>query len=103
MANLSELLPELEPYARYLVVQFPRLTITSVYRSYTEQLQLYRNRARNPFPVAPPGRSYHGYRRAWDMVGPSDELAAAGELWERMGGTWGGHLKPRPDPIHFQA
>jgi hypothetical protein len=102
VASLGGLLPELQPYARYLVSLFPRLTVTSVYRSITEQLELYRNRARNPYPVAPPGRSYHNYRRAWDMVGPPEDLAAAGRVWESWGGTWGGRFN-RLDPIHFQA
>lgn len=100
---LSQLLPELRPAADWLVSQFPSLTITSVYRSYTDQLALYNNRARNPYPVAPPGRSYHGIRRAWDMTGPAADLRAAGELWERMGGTWGGRFSTKPDPVHFQA
>lgn len=102
MASLDGLLPELQPYARYLCSLFPQLTVTSVYRSYTAQLELYRNRARNPYPVAPPGRSYHEYRRAWDMVGPPDQLEAAGRLWESWGGRWGGRFH-RLDPIHFEV
>jgi hypothetical protein len=82
VASLDGLLPELQPYARYLVSLFPLLQVTSVYRSRTAQLELYRNRGRNPYPVAPPGLSYHEYRRAWDMVGPPDDLARAGAIWE---------------------
>jgi len=78
---------------------FPQLRVTSVYRSYSEQLELYRNRARNPYPVAPPGRSYHGARRAWDATGPAAALTHAGRTWQSWGGTWGGPT----DPIHFQA
>lgn len=102
MANLSELDPRIAPYARYLVSLFPGLTVTSVYRSPSEQLELYRNRARNRYPVAPPGKSYHEFRRAWDMVGPPRELERAGRVWESMGGTWGGRFR-HLDPIHFQA
>lgn len=102
MAELRELEPWLAPYAVALVRYFPRLTVTSVYRSYSQQLELYRNRARNRYPVAPPGRSWHGYRRAWDMVGPPEDLARAGAVWESWGGTWGGKFR-NLDPIHFQA
>ena len=102
MASLDGLLPELVPYARYLVSLFPQLRVTSVYRSPTEQRELYRNRARNPYPVAPPGRSYHEYRRAFDVVGPPNELAQAGAIWESWGGRWGGRFR-NLDPIHFEV
>jgi hypothetical protein len=102
VASLDGLLPELQPYAHYLVSLFPRLLVTSVYRSRTAQLELYRNRAKNPYPVAPPGLSYHEYRRAWDMVGPPEDLARAGQIWESWGGTWGGRFR-NLDPIHFQV
>ena len=102
VASLSGLLPELQPYAQYLVSAFPSLRVTSVYRSHTEQLELYRARARNPYPVAPPGRSYHEYRRAWDMVGPEEDLRRAGAIWESWGGRWGGRFH-RLDPIHFEV
>jgi len=90
---------ELRVPAATLVAYFPQLKVTSVFRSYTEQGQLYANRHRNNYPVAPPGRSYHNYGRAFDVVAPPNVLRAAGRLWVRWGGTWGG----RKDPIHFQA
>ena len=102
MASLDGLLPVLQPYASYLISLFPSLRVTSVYRSPTEQLELYRNRAKNPYPVAPPGRSYHEYRRAWDMVGPPADLAAAGRIWQSWGGRWGGAFR-NVDPIHFEV
>lgn len=98
MPKLSGLEPWLRPYAEALVRQFPSLQITSVYRSHTEQLRLWNNRAKNPYPVAPPGTSYHEHRRAWDMVGPPEQLRAAGALWRSWGGQWF-----EADPIHFQA
>lgn len=106
MATLDALLPELAPYAKWLVSQFPGLKVTSVYRSPTDQLRLWNARSSNPYPVARPGTSYHEYRRAWDMVGPPELLERAGRVWESMGGTWGGRPRiagHRPDPIHFQA
>jgi len=90
--------PWLLPYAEAMGRYFPELRITSVYRSYSDQLQLWNNRARNPYPVAPPGRSMHQYGRAWDMVGPSSSLELAGRTWRSWGGTW----SPR-DRIHFEA
>lgn len=99
---LSGLQPWLRPYAEALVSYFPMLKVTSVYRSPTKQLELWNNRASNPYPVAPPGTSYHEYGRAWDMVGPSEYLEWAGRTWQSWGGTWGGAFSRR-DPIHFQA
>lgn len=98
----SGLQPWLRPYAEALLYYYPQLRVTSVYRSPTAQWKLWLNRASNPYPVAPPGTSYHEYGRAWDMVGPDDVLAAAGRTWESWGGTWGGRFSG-PDPIHFQA
>ena len=90
----------LQPYARDLVAYFPRLTITSVRRSRTDQLALWNNRHNNPYPVAPPGHSKHELGLAWDMVGPADQLALAGRVWESWGGVWGGRFD---DPIHFEV
>lgn len=93
----------LAPYAAHLidVAQYNGLRprITSVYRSYARQAQLYeRYRAgKSRYPAAPPGRSYHNYGRAVDMK--ADNLPGLGAYWQRMGGTWGGNV----DPIHFQA
>lgn len=97
MASLAELHPVLRPYAEAIVSHY-RFRVTSVYRSYSEQLELWRNRARNPYPVAPPGRSYHGVRRAFDVSGSRRDLFAAGAVWRSWGGTWS-----ESDPIHFQA
>lgn len=97
-SSFNGLQPWLRPYAKALLEQFPGLTITSVFRSYSEQLALYRKRRTNPYPVAPPGRSYHGFGRAWDMVGDSATLRRAGAVWNSWGGTWSVR-----DEIHFQA
>lgn len=90
------------PYASALVSYFPTLRVTSVYRTYSQQVQLYNNwlAGRSKYPAAPPGSSYHEYGRAWDMVGDAAELARAGAVWESWGGTWGGRFG---DEIHFQA
>lgn len=77
------------------------LTITSVRRSRARQARLYRAylAGRNPFPVAPPGKSAHEHGLAWDMVGPLSELRRLGRIWRRWGGKWGGAA----DPIHFEG
>ena len=98
--SLRGLQPWLRPYAHYVSDAFPRLFITSVRRSRTEQLRLWYNRGNNPYPVAPPGTSKHEYGLAWDMVGPQEDLEQAGQIWEAMGGRWGGRFG---DPIHFEA
>lgn len=91
--------PWLRPWALHLVRQLRgQVTVTSVYRSWTEQLRLYQQRGRR-YPVLPPGQSMHQYGRAWDMVGPDDVLEAAGRAWQSWGGRWGG----ASDPIHFEA
>jgi len=96
---MSGLQPWLRPHAEELLRLVARyVRVTSVYRSYSEQLELWRNRQRNPYPVAPPGSSFHQFGRAWDMVGDRDALHWAGRIWLSWGGTW----SPR-DPIHFQA
>jgi hypothetical protein len=97
---VSGLQPWLRPYAEYLLqLASPYgVVVTSVFRSYSEQLELYRNRTKNPFPVAPPGQSYHQLGRAFDVSGRREVLVAMGQLWRSWGGTWS-----ERDPIHFQA
>jgi len=52
--------------------------------------------------VAPPGRSKHQYGRAVDIVfHPADFAPMAGEVWEALGGKWGGRFK-KYDPVHFE-
>lgn len=97
--TLSGLQPWLQPHAARLLALAGRyVVVTSTYRSYTDQLRLWNNRATNPYPVAPPGRSYHQLGRAFDVNGDPQILAALGRVWN----SWGGRWSPA-DPIHFQA
>lgn len=98
--TLNGLQPWLRPYAEALLRSFPpaTFTVTSVFRSLSAQYALYRNRSRNRYPVAPPGKSKHNYGLAWDMTGPADQLREAGELWRSWGGRWF-----ETDPIHFEV
>lgn len=97
-ASLTGLQPWLQPYAAYLLQLYPPAVVTSTYRSYSDQLRLWLNRSTNPYPVAPPGRSYHQYGRAFDVSAPDDVLDQLGEIWRSWGGTW-----DPSDRIHFQA
>lgn len=91
--------PWLRPYAEYLVaLGAGQVRVTSVYRSYSDQLRLWHNRHNNPYPVARPGTSMHEHGRAWDMVGPEQWLDWLGAVWKSWGGTWS-----TSDRIHFQA
>lgn len=98
MSWSNGLQPWLRPYAEYLLRSARGARVTSVYRSYTDQLNLWNNRHRNPFPVAPPGRSLHERGRAFDVVAPVQELRRLGAIWIRMGGRWS-----ERDVIHFEA
>lgn len=97
-SSLSGLQPWLSPYAAWLLQLYPPALVTSTYRSYSEQLRLWLNRSSNPYPVAPPGRSYHQLGRAFDLSAPPEILAQLGQVWVQIGGTWS-----PADPIHFQA
>jgi len=100
--SLNGLEPWLRPYAQallaWIIQQDPGAHLTSVYRSWSDQYRLWVNRANNPYPVAPPGRSYHQYGRAFDVSARADVLRAAGAWWTSVGGTW-----HDSDRIHFQA
>jgi len=98
--------PQLKPYFRWLLASAQRLDpaarVTSGYRSPTEQARLYRRflAGASRYPAAPPGKSYHEYGRAIDIVARPEVLRALGLAWEKLGGKWGGRFH---DDIHFQA
>lgn len=98
MADIHQLQPWLQPFAAALLSYMPNARVTSTYRSISDQTRLYNNRANNPYPVAPPGHSYHNYGRAFDVVDEPAVLQWAGKVWK----AWGGQWFPS-DPIHFQA
>ena len=105
MSKLNGLQPWLRPHAEYLVeiaaYNNLRPVVTSGYRSSAQQARLYQNflAGRSRFPAAPPGRSLHEQRRAFDLVvTPRSMLPVLGRLWRSWGGQWF-----ESDPIHFQA
>jgi len=111
MADLRTLHPQLVPSARWLLEvgrQYdPLLVVTSARRSIAKQQQLYDRwlRGESKIPAAPPGRSLHGHGLAFDMArigkNPIDDplLLWLGDVWEWIGGRYGG----RRDPVHFQV
>lgn len=108
MASLSGLTPELRQalneFFRLLRDYAPgvRWTVTSARRTRAQQAALYRKLAPRGMAVAPPGRSKHESGRAVDIVfRPSDFAPIAGEVWEALGGKWGGRFK-KYDPVHFE-
>ena len=108
MATLSRLDPE---FRRVLNVFFGvlrdrargvRWSVTSAFRSSAQQAALYRQLAPKGMAVAPPGRSKHERGRAVDLVFyPSDFAPVAGEIWEALGGKWGGRFS-KYDAVHFE-
>lgn len=111
MPAARELQPALAPYAQWLLNlgrQYSgRLVFTSTKRSRADQARLYSRwrQGQSAIPAAPPGRSRHESGWAFDMarpgVDPFDDwlLAALGEVWVWLGGTYGG----KSDPVHFQV
>lgn len=102
---IAGLQPWLAPYAEWLVSyaasQGWAPTVTSTYRSYGTQRRLYAAyiAGQSSYPAAPPGRSFHNYGRAFDVVTqPMSQLAQMGAIWKQMGGRWWSS-----DPIHFEA
>lgn len=95
--------PGLAPWFGYLydvaVYNGLKPHVTSVFRSIAKQAQLYDRYKRgvHRYPVAPPGRSYHNYGRAVDMV--VENAQGLGAFWVSLGGRYGGER----DPIHFYA
>lgn len=89
-----------------------RPQVTSVRRSTAKQAALYRAyiTGKSRLPAAKPGTSKHERGLAFDLVIPSlsrlsvpemtRAMAPIGELWEAMGGRWGGRFN---DPVHFEV
>jgi len=112
MADLRTLDRRLYPYAKWLydVGKYydGRLVVTSAYRSWAAQNRLYNKwltGSPSQLPAAPPGKSLHQYRLAFDLarLGVSSRqdplLTELGALWQQLGGVWGGAR----DPVHFSV
>lgn len=111
MADLRTLHPALVPWAKWLYAvgkQYDgRLVVTSAYRSPAKQSRLYQRwvTGQSQIPAAPPGRSLHQYRLAFDLarigIDPLNDplLTWLGSVWVQVGGRYGG----RVDPVHFDV
>jgi len=111
MADLRTLHPQLIPAARWLYAvgkyYDPLLVVTSSFRSRSKQSRLYEayKRGESKIPAAPPGRSLHGYGLAFDLARIGKDpfgdplLNWLGQVWEQIGGKYGG----AGDPVHFQV
>jgi hypothetical protein len=74
-----------------------RPTMTSAYRSYEKQQQLYADRANNPYPVNRPGDSAHNYGLAIDAWVPDKYWP----LWHAILGYVGFRV-PANDRVHAE-
>ena len=74
------------------------VNLVSGYRSAREQAALRgRWEAGDPSVVSPPAQySYHQLGLAVDIE--SNQLSRLGQIWEQLGGRWGGRFG---DPVHF--
>jgi LAS superfamily LD-carboxypeptidase LdcB len=79
-----------------------RVTVTSARRSTDEQAKLYADykAGRSKYPAAAPGHSTHALGLAVDLHLDPPVYQAVGEVWEALGGTWGGRFG---DEIHFDV
>lgn len=115
-ARLVNLHPQVEAAARRLLagaeLQGIQLRITSGFRSYSEQAQIYAKGRTAPGKIvthARPGQSYHNFGLAFDVVpminGQPDwnspHWQKIGEMGKAQGLTWGGDWKWK-DWGHFQ-
>jgi hypothetical protein len=73
-ANLTELIPDAQPFAQGLIDLAGRAgflpRVTSVLRTHSQQQRLYDSflRGESYYPVAPPGSSAHEYGFAFDLL-----------------------------------
>lgn len=118
--NVSDLDPDLQQMAADHIALCARegihIVLTQTYRTAVEQQALYDQGRTKAGPIvthAPPGYSWHEFRRAYDVAiasfqgdatpknwydGPWERVGALGE---KCGLEWGGRWK-HPDIPHFQ-
>ena len=111
MADLATLDRRLVPWAKWLyaVGKFNdgKLVVTSARRSAAKQARLYAKykSGKSLIPANRPGTSLHEYGLAFDLARLGEDPLAdplllwLGDLWERVGGRYGGSR----DPVHFQV
>ena len=115
--DILELHPTLQRGARELISRMRALGfpvgISSTYRSPEYQDYLFEQGRSRPGQIvtnARGGQSMHNYRLAFDVFKNirgqefSDDsfFAAAGRIWQEMGGVWGGSWRSFPDRPHME-
>lgn len=101
----SALRPAAEWAVRYAMQYGVRPQVTSVYRSWTDQLRLRQRweRGGSPYPAARPGESAHNYRLAWDSVLPPEWRGdPQAEAWWEAVREYAGFNVPSNDTIHAE-
>lgn len=105
MKDLSGLQPWLTPYHQYAAAIMSYLTngdvvpiVTSTYRSYDQQAELYKTRAQNPYPVNRPGDSAHQFGLAIDSDVPDQYMP----LWIAVR-RYVGFRVPDNDAVHGEV
>ena len=120
--SLNDLEPEVKELAERFIAECNRqgiqLLVTSTYRNFAAQNELYaqgRTKPGKKVTNAKPGQSFHNYRLAFDIVpirngkpvwGTSGE---DGKLWQKIGAIgvsvgleWAGNWKTFTEFPHFQ-
>ena len=112
--NIDDLLPHVATAARGMIAEAEsrfdiELRVTSTFRDFEEQLRLCD--IRPPVTKAKPGRSWHNWRRAFDVVPVRAGICLWDDasLWDDIGALapkygleWGGSWRRFPDRPHFQ-
>lgn len=116
-AAIKTLLPEVQPYARALLIQAAKqgikLVVTSATRTYEEQNELFEQGRTKPGKIvtnARGGQSNHNFGIAFDVtifegsapVWESPRYKAVGVIGRELGLTWGGEWKSINDEPHFE-
>lgn len=92
---------------------FSAVGVSSTFRDHAMQEYLYaqgRTREGSTVTNARGGQSWHNWRLAFDIFqnirgqewSNPKFFETAGEIWEKMGGEWGGRWANFPDRTHFQ-
>ncbi len=92
---------------RYAATRGTPLCVTDSYRSYSEQVDLYR---RKPGLAAVPGTSNHGWGIAVDLCGGVQEFGSAAHRWMQDNAPSFGWIHPswarqggsKPEPWHWE-
>ena len=116
--RIATLYPGIQAKAIEFVVRMDKekgikLRVTSAFRSYEEQAEIYAKGRTAPGKIvsnAKPGSSYHNFGLAIDVVEirggkalfSNDKWDEIGAFGESLGWEWGGNFKSITDKPHFQ-